>query len=334
MRIAYVLATPELGGGTKVVFQHADLLAATGAEVTVLGQGPRPSWVTSRADYLDYAAGPPAIPSQDLVVATYWTTLEIARRWDAGPCVHFCQGYEGGLEHLQPRWAEIDAAYSQPLPTWTVTPYLQEFLRQKFDRRSRVVSPPVDPLFRPAWRWRPRRRPWIAVPGIFEAPVKGVATALAALELLKNDGLFTRLLRFSPLPLSAAEEQLRVPDRYLHGVAPAVVAQHLRRCDLLLFPSRCEEGFGLPLLEAQSAGVPAVASRIPATEFITGGALPLAPFGDAAAFAEEAGKLLRTPSSWRRVRRAGRRESRRFAPERITAELLEAVRWAREQPTA
>ena len=26
MRITYVLARPELGGGTKVVFQHADLL--------------------------------------------------------------------------------------------------------------------------------------------------------------------------------------------------------------------------------------------------------------------------------------------------------------------
>lgn len=334
MRIAYVLAAPELGGGTKVVFQHADLLAASGAEVTVLGTGPRPDWIASRAGYLDYSSGLPRLPSQDLVVATYWTTLEIGRRWDAGPCVHFCQGYEGGLEHLQPQRAEIEAAYSRVLPTWTVTPYLQSFLRERFGRQSRVVSPPVDPIFRPAWRWRPRRRPWIAVPGIFEAPVKGIATALAALSLLERQGRPVRLLRFSPLPLSEGEAQLRKPERYLHGVAPGVVAEHLRRCDLLLFPSRRDEGFGLPLLEAQASGVPAVASQIPSAEFVSGGALPLVPFGDAEAFAGEAASLLGTSSRWRRVRRAGLAESRRFAAERITAELLEAVRWAREQAPA
>ena len=42
-------------------------------------------------------------------------------------------------------------------------------------------------------------------------------------------------------------------------------------------PSRAEEGFGLPLLEAMASGVPAVASRIPSTVHIGDGAVRLVP---------------------------------------------------------
>src|SRR5437588_88367 len=102
MRICYVAPHLELGGGGKVIFQHARLLAARGHEVVVTGGGARPEWAPQDVTYHDYDPGPPALPSQDLVIATYWTTLALARGLDAGPVAHFCQGYEGNLEHLQP----------------------------------------------------------------------------------------------------------------------------------------------------------------------------------------------------------------------------------------
>lgn len=42
MRITYVLPLPELNGGNKVIYQHADLLRANGDEVTVMCEGPKP----------------------------------------------------------------------------------------------------------------------------------------------------------------------------------------------------------------------------------------------------------------------------------------------------
>jgi glycosyltransferase involved in cell wall biosynthesis len=328
VRIAYVLARPELGGGTKVVFQHARLLQENGDDVTVLGEGPKPDWMEIRVPYIDYGAGPPKLPEQDLVIATFWTTLPLARRFGLGPLAHFCQGYEGGLVHLRSVLAEIEAVYSWRLPTLTVSPHLGELVRERFGRESRLAPPTLDPLFHPAWRLGPRRRPWIVIPGIFEAEVKGIPRALAAIRQLREQGVSCRVLRFSMLPLSDGERALLTPDRYLCGVPPAVVARELRACDLLFFPSGPEEGFGLPLLEAMASKVPAVASRIPSTEHLTDGAVPLV---DAAGFAGAARELLSSPRAWRRARERGYVASRRFLPEAVAPRLVESVRWARQR---
>lgn len=330
MRITYVLPFPEMNGGNKVVFQHVRLLREGGHDVAVLGEGPRPAWADFDGVYRDYAAGPPELPTQDLVVATFWTTLPVARRLGAGPVAHFCQGYEGGLAHLAATIGQIDEVYAWPLPALVTTPHLGEFLRARFGRASACAPPPLDPPFRPVRgpRLGPKRRPWIAVPGIFESEVKGVPVALGAIGRLRAGGIDARVLRFAFLPLSAAERALLVPDRYLCGVSPAEVARALRRCDLLLLPSRAAEGFGLPLLEAMASGVPAVASRIPATVDFAEGAVPLVPPGDVEALAEAARFLLSDRRAWRRARARGVEAARRFDPAVVAPRLLEAVQWA------
>jgi glycosyltransferase involved in cell wall biosynthesis len=271
------------------------------------------------------------VPEQDLVIATYWTTVERARQLGFGPLAHFCQGYEGGLEHLASFLPRIEAAYSLPLPTLVVAPHLGELLRARFGRESCVVPPPLDPLFRPALRLRPRRAPWIAIPGIFGAEVKGVATALEAVRRLRGHGFPCRVLRISVLPLTDEERRLLAPDRFLTGVPPAEIARALRECDLLFLPSREAEGFGLPLLEAMASKVPAVASRIPSTMHMGEGAVALVPPGDSRAFAEAAEALLSSVAVWRRARRRGWQASRRYLPEAVAPQLERGMRWARAQ---
>jgi glycosyltransferase involved in cell wall biosynthesis len=330
VRIAYVLSVPELNGGNKVIFQHVSLLRAGGHEVTVLAEGPRPAWAGFDGPYRDYSAVPSDLPTQDLVIATFWTTLAVARRLESGPVAHFCQGYEGGLAHLAPVLSQIEEAYSWPLPALVTSPHLGDFLRERFGRPSALAPPPLDPLFRPTWRPRfgPRRRPWIALPGIFEAEVKGVPTALEAIRRLRARGIDARVLRFTFLPLSAPERELLTPDRYLCGVAPSEIARAVRQCDLLLLPSRSAEGFGLPLLEAMASGVPAVASRIPSTVLFAEGAVPLVPPDDAEGFAHAARHLLSDRRAWRRARALGVEAAKRFGPEAVAPQLFEAVRWS------
>ncbi len=329
MRITYVLPFPELNGGNKVIFQHVRMLQELGHDLTVLAEGPKPDWIPIDAAWEDYSASLPRARDTDLAVATYWTTIPLARRLEIGPLAHFCQGYEGGLEHLAPQLAEIEGAYSLKLPTMTVSPHLGDLLRSRFGRESVVVPPPLDPLFRPAFRLRPRREPWIAIPGIFAAEVKGVPVALEAVRLLRERGIACRVLRFSILPLSEEERRLLAPDRYLCGVHPREIAAALRECDLLFLPSRAEEGFGLPLLEAMAARVPAVASRIPSTTLLADGAVVLVSPGNAAAFAGAAGELLTRPRAWRQARRRGARAASRYRPEAVAPLLDAAVRWAR-----
>jgi glycosyltransferase involved in cell wall biosynthesis len=331
LRVSYVLPFPELNGGNKVALQHAALLAAAGHAVTVVADGARPAWAAGAASWIDRTTTVPRLPQQDLVIGTYWTTLAVARDLAIGPLAHFCQGYEGVLPHLRSQLAAIEEVYSWPLPALVVAPHLGELLRDRFGRDSRETPPPLDPRFRPRLRWRPARVPWVAVPGIFESAVKDVPTALAAVAQLRREGLSCRLLRLTILPLSPGERAQLPPDRYLCDVAPEEVATALRGCDLLLLPSLAGEGFGLPLLEAMASGVPAVASRIPATEHLAGGTAALVAPGDVEAFATAARRLLSCPARWRVARRQGLTAARRYRPELVAPVLEAAVRWAAEQ---
>lgn len=331
MRISYVLPSPELGGGNKVVFQHASLLRRRGHQVTLLGDGPAPTWRRLDVPYIDYQQPLPPLPDQDLVITTFWITIAKAKQLALGPMAHFCQGYEGGHHHFLPQVDAIEAAYGTPCPALAVTPFLKDLLESKFAKPCRVVPPPLDEAFRPVWRWAPRRRPWVVVPGVFEAKVKGVPTALAAVQELKQRGLQVRVLRFSTLPASDEELRLLQADRYLWGVEPRVIANLLPRCDVLLMPSEPEEGFGLPMLEAMASKVPVVASRIPSTEYMGNHAARLVPVADVQAFADAAYDLLTRPRAWRQARRQGVVAARRFAPQRIADELEQAVHWAIDQ---
>jgi len=341
MKIAYLLDRPELGGGVKVVYQHAALLAAAGHRVTVAARGPRPAWAlphgatgVEHVDYSQLAEGEaPRLPGTvDLAVATYWTTLAAARRL-AATAAHLCQGYEADWPHQRHNAAAIEAAYRQArLPAWVVSPHLGELLRRRYGVPWRLTPPPLDRRFRRRWvdrlRSRPRRRPWIAVPGIFEAEIKGVTTALEAVRSLRARGLDPRLLRVSVRPPSAEEETLRRADLFLAAVGPRQVAAALRRCDLLLFAARPGEGFGLPLLEALASGVPSVASRLPSTELMVRGAVPLVPWDDPEAFAAAAADLLTAPWRWRQARRDGLAAAQHFRPAAVAEQLREAVTWA------
>lgn len=341
MRIVYLLDRTEPGGGVKVVFQHASLLADQGHEVLVAGRGPRPVGVlppnATMPSYLNYGHLPegtvPEFPDRpDLALATYWTTLPLVRRIEADHVAHFCQGCEYDWPHLKHRAGEIKTVYETAgLPALVVAPHLGERLARNFRTPWRLTPPPLDPRFRLTpldWlRRSPRKNPWIAVPGIFQAEVKGVSTALEAIRLLREAGQRCRLLRISILAPTRDEESLVTAERFLSDIPPAEVASNLRRCDLLLFPVRSGEGFGLPLLEALASGVPSVASRLPPTEFIAGEAAILVAPGRPEAFARAASDLLKSPRAWKRARRKSRTAAARFSEERIKAELEAAVQW-------
>lgn len=339
MRLLYLLDRPELGGGTKVVVQQARLLRDRGHDVTIAAQAPRAAWLDPTVPFVDLSQAAARLPAQDLVVATYWTTIARAETLGVGPVAHFCQGFEADLEHLAPQRAAIQEAYRRPHPALVVAPHLGQRLRAEFGREFRLSPAPADRSVVRRRLWMPyagpRRRPWIALCGIFEAEVKGIRCGLEAIAELERRGVNLRLLRLSALPQSPAERELYAAGRYLEAVPPVAALRALAACDLLLFTSRRAEGFGLPLLEAMQLGVPAVASRIPGVEFMTGGAgASLVEEGDALAAARAAESLLASPRAWRAQRRQGLAAAGRFAPEKVAVEVERALLWALAAATA
>jgi glycosyltransferase involved in cell wall biosynthesis len=331
LAIVYLLEDTALFGGVKIVLHQAELMERRGHRVTVVSKGERPTWFPLRTAFLRVPAlAPELLPSADVTVATFWTTVEAAAAVRSGEAVHYCQGFEASFGHNVSDHPAIVEAYRRPIPCFALSPHLARLCLERFGKPGRHVPPALARYWRPAWRWRPHRLPLVLIPNPYEVEWKGVRTGLEAVRLLRGGGLACRLVRLSQWPLSEDECAVAVPDEFHHHLQPREVAALLRRCDAMLAPSWESEGFGLPVLEAMACGLPVVASDISAFRGFAGDGAILVPCDRPDEFASAAGELLGDPRAWRGLRRRAVEAALPFAEERVATIAEEALYWVAE----
>ena len=290
MRIAYLLESTELSGGVKVVLLQAEALARRGHRVSVVSPEPAPGWfplARARFERSSFRESE-EIASADVRVATFWTTVAPALEAARGPVFHLCQGYEGSFSFYAGRRAEIEAAYAAPTHKLAVSAALAARLETLGFGPAENVGQAFDGRdFFPAAVRRGRvGPPVVLLVGPFEADVKGIGVALEGLRAWREKGGSFRLRRVSTRPVTPGERALAAADEYHRGLPPERMPFAYRASDLFLGPARPEEGFGLPVLEALSCGIPCVLSDTPGHREIAGDAAWYFPDGDSAALAQ------------------------------------------------
>jgi len=337
LSIAYLLESTGLWGGVRVAMLQAEALARRGHRVSVVSPEPEPEWFRLRRARFEQSSFRQSRELSDALirVATFWTTVEPALDGARGPVFHLCQGYEGDFSFYADRREAIERAYMASTRKLAISRSVAERLASHGMGPVDVVGQAFDGAeFRPGPDRPPSDPPVILLVGAFDADVKGIGVALEGLAIARRRGVSFRLRRVSTFAPTDAERAFGLADEYHHRLAPERMPHAYRSSDLLLGPSRPEEGFGLPVLEALSCGIPCLLSDTPGHREIAGSAAAYFFDGVPESLAERLPEAL-GPEARARSRAAGPEATARFDVARVADRLEEVFRAALvEDPVA
>jgi L-malate glycosyltransferase len=353
--LAFVTASyPRFaGGGSRVVYEHANRLAAAGFGVRVVHSiGIRPGlaglpdrardmarslrtghlaravrWmdvdrrvevlVVDRLEDLGHA------PPTDVFVATFWSTSRALSLWGdpSTPVLQLMQAYED--------WAAPAEAIEQIWRLPSHKAVVSESLRQ----RGLSLGVPADRLHLvpngldlDTYRVSvppEARGPHLAFL-VHDAPVKGLDVALEVVEEVRKRVPQGRMTAFGGIPRPS-----RLPDHvtYVHGRSGAsLVSEVYDKASVFLVTSR-SEGWGYPALEAMACGAAVVSTRNGGVDdfALDGVTARLCDVDDVAGLTAACVDLLTDPERRTAFATAGAARARAFTWERSHAAMVEAL---------
>jgi glycosyltransferase involved in cell wall biosynthesis len=369
MRVTFVLPDANLGGGTRMIAQHALNLKRRGHSVCVVslpvgdkslkqklvslarGQGwpPPPGPPSSHLDNVDVEhrvlkrfrpITDYDVPDADVVIATWWETAEWVYRLSSqkGAKAYFIQHYEANLGMPEDR---VAATWRLPMQKIVCAQWLADLARERFeDPGAMVARNGLDvSLFNAPERGR-HPRPTVGML-YSDNPAKGCDAGFAAVALAAQRVPGLRLRAFGwpdPPTLPSLPEAFEYTQRPPQPRLREIYAE----CDVWLCSSR-SEGYHMPPLEAMACRCPVVSTRVGGPEDVLDDGVNgyLVDVDDIQGLSDRLVDLLSLPETeWKRMSDAASAKAREFTSEDATdafeAALQAAVdgRWCRQPPAA
>lgn len=268
MKIAFLVWSLDISGGTNVILEHCKLLNKAGAHVTIIRffrQDIKP-WhpmleVVRVVDIDDLD------PSDhfDIAIATWWRTFYELDRVKAGAYAYFVQSIESRFySKASPEYSPVvDMTYGFGVPTITISSWIQAYLAFRFKAPSFLVKNGIDKaMFNPVGSVvpgdRPRRKPRALVEGPLGVDFKQTELAIEYLQPYRSE-IDVWLLTSTPEPRASGV------DRVFSRLAIDQVGSVMRACDFIFKLSLVEGMFGPPL-EMFHCGGTAVTTRVTGCE--------------------------------------------------------------------
>jgi len=256
MHIVYLMPRTGVGGGARVLLEHANHLEALGMAVTVISHHPRPDWFALRAAFLQVPFGQRldrSIPACDVIVAGYWSQILLARYLGIAPVVHFEQGDFHLYDEVGDGMRALVAASLQAAD-WTITVGVaaQAALAERYGVDAERIPNAVDlDLFFPQ---EPRPHRTVLFVGWDGTQFKGIDIARQVAAGLAQSHPDLGVVWVTPsAPVAGPLGEVVVSP------SQEDLARRYREATVYVGASRYES-FPLPPLEAMASGVPVVST--------------------------------------------------------------------------
>ncbi len=154
LSIAFLLGSPDINGGTYVIYEHATRLQRLGHRVTMVTETAidpvRYCWHPAAAELGWLTLGQAVEQEFDVVLATWWQSPFLLHRFSASHYVYFVQSIESRFfEKEDPAnhdkrdlllWQQFcESSYSFNIPVITEAKWIQQYLYQNYNTDAHLV---------------------------------------------------------------------------------------------------------------------------------------------------------------------------------------------------
>ena len=261
LKIAFLLGSPDISGGTNVIFHHAAALGKMGHEVVILTEQAfeksRARWHPQAAN-LRFSTFENQTQNFDLAIATWWRTVFDLPQVSAKKYVFFVQSIESrffldldfDLKHL------VRFAFQMPILVITECEWIADFLSEEFGRECEVVRNGVDKSHLRRRQKNPKNFS-VLVEGPLGVFFKNTEKAIEMAQKSGAENIF--------LLTSSSVKKYAGVKKVFSRVRQNQVGKVLQNADVLVKTSTVEGMFGPPL-EMFASGGTAVCTRATGSE--------------------------------------------------------------------
>lgn len=308
MRIAFSLGSPDIGGGTYVIFQHARYLTGRGHDVHIFTREVSPSkratWYAHSGElnlraWDDLATE--AVPF-DLALGTWWRTVFELHEIPANRYAYFVQSIESRFYpgHEVPLRQLVDSTYELGLPVVTEATWIRDYLAERHGAAATLVRNGID-------------KAWFSAEGARRAAPRGTGLRVliegpvdVAFKNVPDTVTICRQAEVDEVWLLTSSRVTSYPgvDRVFSRVAMQDVAAIYRSCDVLVKLSFVEGMFGPPLEMFHCGGTAITYAVTGSDEYMVNGENGVvAPAGDRAAVINALRQLMAQPELLHRLKK-------------------------------